>query len=90
MATGRKGKLVDGAFAHRPFVDGIPCGFGLAGVDGESFALLEHLVDRNCVWAHHVKVVDVHATAGMGGQETVGGTRNPLDASNSCLVNVSL
>ncbi len=90
MATGREGELVDAAFADGPFIDGITTRLGFAGVDGVAFALLEQLVGGDCVGTEDVVVVDVEVTAGLCGQEAVWGARDPLDASYTRLVNVSL
>ena len=65
MSARGEGKLVDGAFADCPFVDGITSGFGLARVNGEALPLLEQLIDWRGVGANYIVVVNIHAATSM-------------------------
>ena len=84
VAAGREGKLVDGhapstaaALAgaspapHRPLVEGVAGGLGLAGEYGVALALLEQLVDRGLGSAHQLVVVDVHVAGGVRHQKVI-------------------
>ena len=90
MATGRKGKLVNGALSDRPLVDWVPSGLGLTSMNTEAFSLLEQLIDRGSVGTDDIIIVDVHASTCMGSQKTRWGPGNPFDAGNPSFINISL
>ena len=83
VAARREGKLVDGhapstaalvgasPAPHRPLVEGVAGGLGLAGEYGVALALLEHLVDRGLGSAHQLVVVDVHVAGGVRHQKVI-------------------
>ena len=90
MATGRKGKFVYGAFPDGPLVDRVPSGLGLTSMDTEALSLLEQLIDRGSVGTDYIIVVYIHTPTCMGSQKTCWRARDPFDAGNSGLINISL